>query len=226
MGRGSRSRQVLLDDRQYTGFGSLETRSFPRFANWALMPLTLLFAIASCFIRERALVVHQVRASQVDAGPAPWLLVNVLVAAEDHRFLTHRGVDYFAFLRAGWVCAWMPQRQGGSTIEQQLSRTITGDRSMTIQRKVKDACLAAHLCRMFTKEELANAYLRLAYFGFPGSGYIAASQELELHRLHASLGEASFLVAHLKYPARRGNRSMGAVLARAEWIRHRFNKMQ
>src|SRR5918996_1251090 len=75
------------------------------------------------------------------------------IAIEDRRFLEHDGVDLegtaraaIANIRAGEIV------EGGSTITQQLVRNLYISREQTVQRKVKEACLATKLDRAHSKE--------------------------------------------------------------------------
>lgn len=121
--------------------------------------------------------------------------ILALVAGEDHRFFFHRGIDPIGVVRA-IVRTCMGYVQGGSTVEQQLVRTITGDYRRCIWRKASEMMLAATVRQVYTKNEIAHAYLAIAYFGSGLNGINAALRKLDLD----SPCIASVLIAHLKYP--------------------------
>ncbi len=55
--------------------------------------------------------------------------------------------------------------QGASTIEQQLARTITGEKHICPARKIREILLAASVARDSSKRGSAQAYLGLGYYG-------------------------------------------------------------
>lgn len=66
------------------------------------------------------------------------LCCEFLVTAEDHRFWSHPGVDLISIIRAIWRTKIHKKREGGSTVAMQLVRTITGDYSLNMRRKIKE----------------------------------------------------------------------------------------
>ena len=68
------------------------------------------------------------------------------IAIEDRRFFEHDGVDVEGIARAAVPnIAAGAIVEGGSTITQQLVRNLYISREQTVQRKVKEACLATKL---------------------------------------------------------------------------------
>jgi penicillin-binding protein 1A len=122
-----------------------------------------------------------------------------LIVAEDHRYSHHFGLDPVAIARAIVQTYVFGRRQGASTIEQQLTRTLTGDYRQSFSRKVREALLASTLFRAFTKQELIEAYLSAAYFGHGICGLDAAVGEIQVPDEIANLS-APFVIAHLRYP--------------------------
>src|SRR3546814_2228067 len=96
----------------------------------------------------------------------PEVLEQAVVAAEDRSFYSHGGVDVRGTLRALWADIRNRELgQGGSTITQQLVKnTITGGEK-SIQRKVREAILAAQLDRQVDKDEILFEYLSVIYLG-------------------------------------------------------------
>ena len=99
------------------------------------------------------------------------------IAIEDRRFFEHSGVDLegtaraaVANLRAGGIV------EGGSTITQQLVRNLYISRERTVQRKVKEACLATKLDRARSKEWILTTYLNQVFYGNRAYGIEAASR--------------------------------------------------
>jgi penicillin-binding protein 1A len=92
---------------------------------------------------------------------------NAVIAIEDRRFYGHKGVDYAGIGRA-LVQDVLKRRaaQGGSTITQQFVKNALdaqGDRS--VFQKLREAALAYHLERQWTKDKILTQYLNTVYFG-------------------------------------------------------------
>lgn len=103
-------------------------------------------------------------------------LINAVLVTEDRRFYEHDGVDLprivmagVANLRAGEIV------QGGSTITQQLVRSIILDRERRFMRKFKEAVLARRLEERYSKRAILEAYLNRVYFGDGYYGIEAAA---------------------------------------------------
>ncbi len=108
------------------------------------------------------------------------LLPKVVVAAEDHRFRRHWGVDLIGILRAAIVNVQAGTvQQGGSSITQQLARTILRDYTgtdNTLGRKVREALAALKLEWHYSKDELLTLYLNNVYLGNGLYGFESASR--------------------------------------------------
>ncbi len=94
-------------------------------------------------------------------------LENAVVAMEDRRFYRHGGVDYKGIARAfGQDLLRRRAAQGGSTITQQFVKnalSAQGDRS--VFQKLREAALAYHLERKWSKQKVLTQYLNSVYFG-------------------------------------------------------------
>jgi penicillin-binding protein 1A len=84
-----------------------------------------------------------------------------VVAVEDHRFYMHRGVDPVGLGRALFrnLKPGGRRMEGGSTITQQLARTLFLSNERSYWRKVKEALLANMLERQLGKDEILELYL-------------------------------------------------------------------
>jgi 1A family penicillin-binding protein len=103
-------------------------------------------------------------------------LVNGVLVIEDRRFFDHDGID----LRRILIAAVANQRageivQGGSTITQQLVRSILLNRKKSYTRKLKEAILARRLEERYSKRDILQAYLNRVYFGDGYYGVQAAA---------------------------------------------------
>ena len=101
---------------------------------------------------------------------------DAVVAAENRRFWTDKGIDPKGILRAAFSNARGNSTQGASTITQQYVKILylTQERSLT--RKIKEAFLSLKIQRQRSKEEILEGYLNTIYFGRGAYGVQAAAQ--------------------------------------------------
>lgn len=115
---------------------------------------------------------------QMDISPT---LVALLIAAEDHRFNSHPGVDLISLCRAIWRTLVCRKREGGSTIAMQLVRVITDRYERTINRKIAEIYFAVRLTKLMPKSDIPKLYLSIAYFGWRMNGLQQASLRLNIN---------------------------------------------
>ena len=91
---------------------------------------------------------------------------NAVVAAEDHRFYQHPGIDVIAIGRAmkNNILAGS-LREGGSTITQQLAKNLYFTQEKKFTRKAAEVFMALKLEKEYTKEEILELYVNTIYFG-------------------------------------------------------------
>ncbi len=107
----------------------------------------------------------------------PEKLPLAFIAAEDARFFQHAGVDAWSILRALLHNISKGSRgQGGSTITQQVARSLLLTPEKTYTRKIKEAILAYKIDKTLTKKEILHIYLNQIYFGEGAHGVDAASR--------------------------------------------------
>ncbi|NLZ80465.1 MAG: glycosyl transferase, partial [Clostridiales bacterium] len=127
----------------------------------------------------------------------PEAVIEAFIAMEDRRFYDHKGVDYFAIVRAGIsIINSKTITQGGSTITQQLSRNVFLTHEVTIDRKIEEAFIARELEDKFSKEQILEFYINNIYFSNGYYGIQAASKgffDIDIDEL--SLSQTAFLCA-------------------------------
>jgi len=133
----------------------------------------------------------------------PDILVKAFIAIEDARFYQHGGIDFQGISRAFWANLRAKQiTQGGSTITQQLAKTLFLSPERTIQRKIREILLALQIEKRFSKKEILELYLNQIYFGEGAYGVEAASETyFGKHVKDLSLSEAAMLAGLPKAPA-------------------------
>ncbi|MFA9379792.1 MAG: transglycosylase domain-containing protein [Acetanaerobacterium sp.] len=100
---------------------------------------------------------------------------EAFIAIEDKRFEEHSGVDW---LRTGSVTLKYltgQGQQGGSTITQQLIKNITGEDEVTIPRKVQEIFRAINVEKVYSKDDILEAYLNTIALANNTNGVQAAA---------------------------------------------------
>ena len=132
----------------------------------------------------------------------PKNLRNAVVAIEDKRFYTHKGVDWHGTARAILSTLFGGSVQGGSTITQQLVKNVTGDNQNTVKRKVTEIYRALDLEKRYEKDEILEAYLNEVYFGHSCYGVVTAAMTyFDKDVSELTLAECASLVAITNNPS-------------------------
>jgi penicillin-binding protein 1A len=113
----------------------------------------------------------------VDIKEVPETFIRALIATEDTRFYSHRGLDirgigraFYRNIRAGRIV------EGGSTLTQQLAKVLFLTPERRYSRKLKEMVLALKIEQRYTKQEILSLYLNQIYFGSGAYGIEAAAQ--------------------------------------------------
>lgn len=127
--------------------------------------------------------------------------IEVVIRIEDHRFQSHRGVDWRAFGSIAWQGLRGHGWRGGSTLSMQVASLVspplraTGRRSLA--QKWQQMRAAWALEQQWSKSQILEAYFNLASFRGEIIG-IAAASRLLLHKAPHSLDSVdSLLLASL-----------------------------
>lgn len=161
----------------------------------------------------------------VPLSEMPAYLPQAFVAAEDGRFYEHPGLDFWSVFRAAINNMRSGRRgQGGSTITQQVARSLLLTPEKTYLRKFKEAILAWRIDTLLTKDEILYIYLNQIYLGSGAYGVEAASQAYFGKRSRdLSLGEAAILAGLPQAPSRYSpHRNMNAALNRQRYVLNRM----
>lgn len=173
------------------------------------LPTDLLAPVGATEIRDRNGVLLADRPAPERAPGRPLSLeefgpdlVAATLAAEDHRFRSHPGLDPIGIaraLRANVAAGHVVE--GGSTITQQLARNVTV-RPPGLLGKIDEALLAVRLEVHLSKDEILAEYLSRVFYGNAALGADAAAR-LYFDRPPAalSLAQAATLAAIPRRPA-------------------------
>jgi penicillin-binding protein 1B len=144
----------------------------------------------------------------VKIGELPKTLVQAVLAAEDHRFFEHRGLDVRGIARAVWTNVRSGRVvQGGSTLTQQLVKNFFLTGARTMKRKITEAGMALVVEWRYTKLEILETYLNEIYLGQSGSRGIFGVWEgarfyFGKEPRDLSIGEAAMLAGLIRSPGR------------------------
>ena len=138
----------------------------------------------------------------VDLEDIPDYLVKALVAIEDHRFYEHKGVDWYRTVGAMFtMLTGGDDSFGGSTITQQLIKNLTGNKEVTVQRKLIEIFQALEFEKKYDKDEIIEWYLNAVYFGEGCDGiYTAAQKYFGKEPSQLTLAESASIVGIVNLP--------------------------
>lgn len=140
----------------------------------------------------------------VDAGKMSPNVVNAVLSIEDRRFYQHGGIDVVSMLRAliqnvgaGKIVG------GGSTITQQLVKTLFVGPQRTYKRKIQEAAIAIWLEFHLTKDQILTSYLNNVYLGSGAVGFPAAAKVyFDKDVADLTVPEAAMLAGMINAPSR------------------------
>jgi penicillin-binding protein 1A len=131
----------------------------------------------------------------------PKAIVDALVAAEDHNYWKHGGVDPNGLAHAMLDnLKSFSLKRGGSTLTQQTAKNLF-KRPRTVVGKIKELVNAFRLEKHFTKQEILEFYLNQFYVSGNGHGVrIAARYFFNKNLADLSLLECAFIAGSVKGP--------------------------
>jgi len=161
----------------------------------------------------------------VSYGQLPRDLQDAIVATEDKTFWTNIGIDPASLARAAY--ADVLHRgivQGGSTMTQELAKTLFLTEQRTFSRKFAEVFLALRLTATFSKRDIMTMYMNSVYFGEGAYGVGDAARVyfgVPVRRL--SLPQAALLAGLVNAPSAYDPYLHPALaLSRRNWVLHRM----
>jgi membrane peptidoglycan carboxypeptidase len=160
--------------------------------------------IASLFDQNR---------QNVALSSVPKTMQDALISTEDRRFYSHHGVDPRGLVRAALHNSSGGGTQGGSTLTMQYVKQLRyyqastdAERQAAIQqdlsRKLKDAKCALNLEQRYTKAQILQGYLNIAFFGENSYGIqTAARTYFGVPAARLSLSQSALLAGLLQSPS-------------------------
>ena len=147
---------------------------------------------------------YELRRKPVALNEIPKVVIEAFIAAEDAQFFSHKGIDIGGIVRAA-IKNFRAGRfvQGGSTITQQVARSLLLKPEKKLSRKIKEVILAMRLEKELSKEEILYLYLNEIYLGHGAYGVQSASQNYFGKDVSGlNLAEASMLAGLPQAPSR------------------------
>jgi penicillin-binding protein 1A len=141
---------------------------------------------------------HDVALAEIAAD-----LQNAVIAVEDKRFYYHPGVDPIGVGRALYRdVRYGGRMEGGSTLTQQLARTLYLSNVRTWGRKTKEAAIAVMLEAQLTKKRILELYLNRIYLSAGVYGVETMSEHLFRKPASAvTLPEATLIAGLIRAPS-------------------------
>ncbi len=132
----------------------------------------------------------------------PEHLKDALIAIEDKRFYSHQGVDWLGTSAAFVKTFTTGSTRGGSTITQQVLRTITQDNDVIVKRKIREIFRALEFEKNHSKADILTLYFNYVYFGAGCDGVgMAAEVYFGKEVSELDLAESASLVAIVNNPS-------------------------
>lgn len=133
----------------------------------------------------------------------PQVMKDAMLSTEDRRFRSHIGIDPIGIVRSFYVRVQEGRwKQGGSTITQQLARTVFLNNDRTWSRKLREIVLAMAIEWKFSKDQILELYLNKVYFGGGAYGVDSAARKFFGHPgTELSLPEAAIIAGLVKAPS-------------------------
>ncbi|OGH97366.1 MAG: hypothetical protein A2104_10575 [Candidatus Melainabacteria bacterium GWF2_32_7] len=129
-------------------------------------------------------------------------LQRAVIAVEDNRFYSHKGIDLIGTIRAGFNnFSGDGSIQGGSTLTQQLVKNSFLSPERSFKRKLIEAILAIRVEKNFTKDKILEMYLNQIYWGNLSYGAEkAARRYFKKSASKLDLAESALLAGLIKAP--------------------------
>ncbi len=139
----------------------------------------------------------------VELNKIPDNLINATIAVEDSLFYLHGGLRPDSILRAFRKTFLNGDKQGGSTITQQLVKNVLLTPERTFSRKIKEAVLSVMVEAKYSKEQILEMYLNNIAYGGNAWGVQSAAQKYYGKNVwELDLAESSMLAGLPSSPSR------------------------
>jgi monofunctional biosynthetic peptidoglycan transglycosylase len=183
---------------------------------YLLTPLYRVFNPVSTPMLARWATGQRVERSTVSLERIAPVLPRTVLASEDARFCSHRGVDLVELREAFEEADDVSEMRGGSTIVQQTAKNLFLWQGRSFIRKGLELPLALWIDLVLPKRRIMEIYLNIAEWGPNGEFGVEAGARHAFNKPAAQLtpGEAALLTVVLPNPKRRSARAARPPLRR------------
>ena len=155
----------------------------------------------------------------------PDKVTDALLAIEDYRFRDHIGIDPYRIVGAVLKNLATGDRQGASTITQQLAKNLFLYKDQTYNRKINEWAVALQIERLYTKDQILEMYMNYVFLGAGAYGFEAGSRTYFGKSVKdLNLEEAALLAAIPKSPEYSPTRSMEKARMRRDIVLDQMTK--
>ena len=136
----------------------------------------------------------------------PKVMIDAFIAVEDKNFFIHQGIDGTSIIRALLYNVLNINNNkrliGGSTITQQVAKSIFLTNERKFSRKIKEAVLAYRINKAFSKKRILEIYLNQIYLGHRSYGiYVATKNYFGKNIARINIQEAAMIASLPKAPS-------------------------
>ena len=170
-----------------------------------LAPLYRVIDPVSTLMLGRWILGKRVERTWVPLDRVAPVLPRTVIASEDARFCTHRGIDWTEMRAAMDDAEDITDARGGSTLTQQLAKNLFLWPGRSFVRKGLEFPLALWIDLVLPKRRMMEIYLNIAEWGPNGEFGVEAGAKKAFNKPSSQLsaGEAALLAAVLPNPKRR-----------------------
>jgi len=164
------------------------------------------YAVSTEIYDRHGTLLYEIYADQnrtpVKLDQIPKDVINATIAIEDKDFYQHQGLAISGVIRAAYKTLIKKDKQGGSTITQQLVKTALLTPERTIERKIKELVLAVAVEIIYPKDQILELYLNHIPYGGTAYGIEQASRlYFNKSASKLTLAEASLLAGLPQAPS-------------------------
>lgn len=139
----------------------------------------------------------------VKIDDVPQDMVNAVVAIEDSRFYSHKGIDIIGLARAFLKNSIKNTSEGASTLEMQISKNLVTSSEKSYERKLKDMKVAHEMNKSMSKNDIMQVYLNSIYLQRGATGIRAGARIFFAKDVsELNLAESALLAGITKNPSK------------------------
>lgn len=139
----------------------------------------------------------------VKIDDVPNNMINAIVAIEDSRFYSHKGIDFISLVRVCIKNLIQNTSEGASTLEMQISKNLITSSEQTIERKLKDMKIAYEMNKSMSKNDIMQIYLNSIYLHRGATGIRAGARIFFAKDVsELNLAECALLAGITKNPSK------------------------